>query len=60
MDFTKDDTIRPKKIDNKNDVSISESMLCQGPLPTVESHYHKSHITDKEEVTYQVTESILL
>ena len=52
MDFTKDDTLRPKKIDNKNDVSISESMLCQGPLPTVESHYHKSRITDKEEVTY--------
>lgn len=33
MDFTKGDTVRPKKIDNKNDVSLSESTLCQGPLP---------------------------
>lgn len=37
-------------MDNKNDVSISESTLCQGPLPTLESHYHKSYITNKEEV----------
>lgn len=42
MDFTKDDSVRPKKIDNKNDVSISENILCEGPLPTVESYYHKS------------------
>lgn len=50
MDFTKDDTIRPKKIDNKNNVCVSESTLCQGPLPTAE-HHHISNITNKEEVT---------
>lgn len=49
--------MRPKNIDNKNDVSISESMLYQGPHPTVEIHYHKLHVTDKKEVTYQVLES---
>lgn len=50
--------MRPKNIDNKNDVSISETMLYHGPCPTVESHYHKLHIADKEKVTYQVLESI--
>lgn len=56
--YNRFDTIRPKNIDNKNDVSISESKLYQGPCPTVESHYHKLHVADKEEVTYQVLESI--
>lgn len=52
MYFTKGDTITLKKIDNKNDLSVSES-TCQGPpLPTVENHFHKSYIPNKEEVTY--------
>lgn len=50
MDFTKDDTIRPKKTGNKNDVSVSKSTLYQGPLPAADSP-HKSYIENKEEVT---------
>lgn len=46
MDFTKDDTIRPKKIDNKNNVCVSESTLCQGPTSSYSRassyiQYHK-------------------
>lgn len=50
MDFAKDDTIRPKKTDNKNDVSVSKSTLCQGPLPVADSP-PKLYIENKEEVT---------